>query len=240
MKKIIYTCICTLFIFFSCKDSNTIKTAKQKSQQVALKQFVLKGTLSNYLSDKIYLNKMIENVLYPIDSSKIIDNEFKFEGIVEYPERFALSFENYSASIVLIVENVNFEIKITSNSLENPIFKDSPLNDLMEKYKQGGKNIFKKIEYLYPKFQKARLENNAEKLTQIGEEMKAIEQEFQDYTYNFIETNKNSFVSLMILRDQLKYESIDSARIKSTYKSLPDHLKNAPDAQIIEMTLNLH
>ena len=57
------------------------------------KSFTLIGTLENFYPQKVYLNKIIENSIFAIDSSAVIENKFNFNGFVEYPERFALSFK---------------------------------------------------------------------------------------------------------------------------------------------------
>ena len=92
--------------------------------------------------NEVYLNKIIENTLYPIDSAVIKNNQFIFKGVVSYPERFSLTFENYSASLVLILENTNFEVEIDPNFIQEPVIKGSPLNSKLNEYKQHSKKIF--------------------------------------------------------------------------------------------------
>jgi len=237
MKKLIFCCCCSLVLF--CCNVPEKKTV-QKINKSSFNGFELNGTLNSYLSDKVYLNKIIDLNYYPIDSALIKNNEFTFKGIVEYPERFALTFENYSNSLILILENTNFEININPISLQEALISDSPLNSKLENYKNKSKNIFKKIESLFPRFQKARLENDAEKLAEIVKKMNTIEDEFQEYTYHFIKNNSDSFVSVMILRDQLKSSKIDTIRVKEAYYLLSENVKQCPDAHIIETTLNLH
>lgn len=203
------------------------------------KEFVLNGSLKSYISDKVYLSKIIENNIRPIDSSKIENNNFVFTGAVDYPERFALSFENSSAAIILIIENTNFEIIIDQNQLDEPVIKGSELNTKLDEYKSTSKNIFKKIDYLFPKFQKARLENDVENLAEIGNELKKIEMEFTNFSFNFVETNSDSYVAAMILSDQLKSSTVDTLRISNAYKQLSEAVKKSPDAQLIAAALNL-
>jgi hypothetical protein len=203
------------------------------------KGFVLNGSLKSYISDKVYLSKIVENNLYPTDSAKIENNNFVFRGNVGYPERFALTFENSSAAIILIIENTNFEIIIDPNQLDELVIKGSELNTKLDEYKSTSKNIFKKIDYLFPKFQKARLENDVENLAEIGNELKKIETEFTDFSFNFVKTNSDSYVSAMILSDQLKSSTVDTLRISNAYKHLSEAVKKSPDAQLISAAFNL-
>ena len=235
MKKIIGCCFSIFFILYSC--DSTQKKSIQTNQAAKTATFKLNGTLTGYLSDKIYLNKIEAHTFYPVDSATIVNNEFIFEGAVEYPERFALTFENYSAIVVFILENTHFQIEIDPVLIQEPIIKGSALNLQLNEYKTHSKNIFKKIDYLFPQFQKARLENDANKLAEIGEKMKLIEAEFKTFSFDFIKNNPNSYVSAMVLRDQLKSSTLDTLQIISAYKTLSTKVKNAPDAQIIEKTL---
>lgn len=236
MKKIIIVSILCLVIF-SC---NTPARQSKKENGSKNNKFVLNGTLKTFLSDKVYLNKIAENDLYPIDSAKIENNNFIFTGMVDFPERFALTFENSSAAVILIVENVNFEIFLDPGQINEPVIKGSALNSKLNDYKSVSKNIFKKIDYLFPKFQKARLENDVKKLDEVGDELKKIETEFSDFSFNFVKTNSDSYVSAMVLSDQLKSSTIDTVRISKAYVQLSEAVKKSPDAQRIANTLNLH
>jgi hypothetical protein len=236
MRNLFLICIFTLIIV-SCKKENTKAKAVSYIQN---KTFTLNGTLENFNPKKVFLNKIIENSIYVIDSINVIDNTFTFSGFLEYPERFAISFEEYSTSIVLIIENCTIDVIIDSKKLNEPIIKGSELNSKLNKYQLNSKKIFKKIEYLYPQFQKYRLENNPDKLLEINNEMQKIEQEYIDYSYNFIEENKDSYIAAMVLRDQLKTSKIDTLKIIKTFHKLSDNVKKSPDSEIIELVLNLH
>ncbi|MDD3721989.1 MAG: DUF4369 domain-containing protein [Lutibacter sp.] len=216
------------------------KTDKLEKETVSKKNgFVLHGTLKSFLSDKVYLSNIIENNIQPVDSAKIENSNFVFQGVVKYPERFALTFENSSATIILIIENTNFEIMIDPDQLDEPVIKGSELNNKLDEYKSISKNIFKKIDYLFPRFQKARLENDLKNLAEIGNELKKIETEFTDFSFNFVKTNNDSYVAAMILSDQLKSSTVDTLRISNAYKFLSEKVKKSPDAQLIATTLNL-
>ncbi|WP_298367091.1 DUF4369 domain-containing protein [uncultured Lutibacter sp.] len=237
MKNIVLLCICSI-IFVNCKQE--IKH-QQKKAIVSLKsEFFINGFIDNLNTNKVYLNKIIENSTFVIDSSIVKNNEFIFKGFVEYPERFAISFEGYSTKSILIIENTNFSIKIDGNKLQDPIIDGSELNKKLQEYKLTSKNIFKKIEYLFPQIQKYRLENDAQKLSEISEKMKNIEQEHTNFSYNFILKNSDSYIAPMLLRDQLKTTPIDTIKIIKTFEKFSNSVKLSPDSQIIIHQLNLH
>ncbi|WP_372793085.1 DUF4369 domain-containing protein [Lutibacter sp.] len=227
-------------IIYSCKKNVSQIDLPNISKASTLNGFEIKGTLENFYPEKVYLNKIIEDSFYKIDSAQIQNNNFSFIGIVEFPERFAITFENYSSITLFIIENTQFEIIINSETINDPIIIGSSLNNKLFEYKVEAKTIFKKIDYLFPKFQKARLENDVDKLAEISEEMKKIEKEFTNFSNNYILQNKESYIAAMILRDQIKSTTIDTLQIKKTYDILSSEIKKSPDAKIIASFLNLH
>ncbi|WP_456463522.1 DUF4369 domain-containing protein [Lutibacter sp.] len=239
MKRFFLLVIFSL-ILVSCKKKDSQEKQQNISIPTDIKRFELKGSLENFYPKKVFLNKIIENSIYPIDSSKVINNTFTFKGIVEFPERFALTFQDYSSVVIFILENTNFELIINTDQINDPIIKGSKLNKELTEYKTKSKQIFKKIDYLFPQFQKARLENDAKELSEIGNELKSIEKEYINFSFNYILQNKNSYIAAMILRDQLKSTTIDTLKIKKTYQALSSDVKKSPDAQIIATFLTLH
>lgn len=238
MRNLIFSIIFS-FLFLSCEKAKT----KSNLQDLKIKtssNFFIEGSVKNFQPNTVYLNKIIENSVYSIDSSSIINNTFQFKGSVEYPERYALTFNNYSSVIAFIIENDSIQITVDFENIEKPNITGSSLNNEMNKYTASSKKIFKKIEYLFPKFQKARLENDAEQLKILNNEMTIIENEYFNYTYNYVKMNTSSYVSAMILRDQLKLSKIDTVRVTNSFHQLSSEVKKSPDAEIIAMLLNLH
>jgi len=189
---------------------------------------------------KAYLQKIIGNNVIPLDSSAISDSEFNFTGSVNTPERFGISFDNNTTMAIFVLENKVIEMTFNENALNDPEISGSELNDELALYKQYAKSIFKKIDYLFPEFQKARLENNASRLEEIGTEMKKIEEEFRIYSFKYIESRPNSYVSAMILRDQLKASTIDTLKIKAGYNKLSNTVQLGIDGLLVAEFLELN
>jgi len=83
------------------------------------------------------------------------------------------------------------------------------------------------------------LENDVKKLDEVGNELKKIEMEFTDFSFNFVKNNSDSYVSAMVLSDQLKSSTVDTIRISNAYKLLSEKVKKSPDAQLIATALSL-
>ncbi len=221
-----------LFIFlviFSCKQKPIKKIS---SQSTITTKYTLNGSV-DFDTRMVYLNKIKNDSLFKIDSSTVVNNKFIFKGNILSPERFTLTFKKLSAIVMIIIEPQIFSVSIKYNEFNDPKIIGSPLNTLLISYKNTSKGIFKKVDYLYPQFQKARLENNVEKLQKIKQKMETIENEFTNYSYHFIEHHKNSYLAAMLLADHLKTTKIDTFKIKQTFNDLPPKIQQSLDGKIV-------
>ena len=234
MNKIILT----VFLSFIIACNTNLRSEKNKTD-LQNKSFELTGELSNFYTNRVYLNRFINNGFHPVDSSGVDNNTFSFKGHVEFPERYMLTFNNYTAEVMLIIENSTINININQLQIDNPKISGSKLNLELDEYRIASKKIFNKIDQLFPKFQHARLENDVDKLKEVRNEMDMIESRFIDFSLEFINNNSNSYLGPMILRDLIKTPTIDLLSIKNLYMKFPDSIKKSSDGQIIRQYLEL-
>jgi len=234
MKKLLLILLISIELL-SC-NSNSVKNTK--SSEFQKHNFTING-LIDFKAQTAYLNTLKNDSLLKIDSSTVIKNAFLFKGKINSPKRFAITFKKYSAVIVFILENKNIDIIIKKSHLNNPIISGSLLNTQLIDYKNNSKNIFKRIDYLYPRFQKARLENDIEKLTEIKQKIEAVNTEFTNYSFDYIKKNSNSYIAAMLLVDHLKASKIDTLQIKNSYTFLSKKVQNSYDGKIVSNWLQL-
>lgn len=234
MRKLLFFFISILL--FSCSNQ-----ASKKNNVLIKKKlnYTLNGTI-DFNATTAYLSKIQNDSLFKIDSATINSKKFLFKGTISNPERFALTFKKYSPVLILILEPKNISISIKKKYFNNPKITGSPLNTLLITYKNTAKGIFKNIDYLYPQFQKARLENDDLKLKEIKQKMETIESGFTNYSFQFIKHHKNSYVAAMLLADHLKSSKIDTFRIKETYNLLPSNVQNSVDGRRVADWIKLH
>tara|TARA_R110001583_G_scaffold412_2_gene3785 strand:+ start:29533 stop:29961 length:429 start_codon:yes stop_codon:yes gene_type:complete len=139
-----YILLGVLLVIISCNKNGTQTEQQSIENTLISKGFKLHGSIKPFFTNKVYLNKIIENSIYKVDSAQVINNNFTFKGIVEFPERFGLTFENYSSTTILILENTQFNVVLNSKSLNDPIITGSKLNSKLLEYKIKSENILKK------------------------------------------------------------------------------------------------
>lgn len=206
---------------------------------------VKKVPKKNSYSLNISVETITKNVVYlqrlanpkEIDST-IIDNQTAlFTGSIETPERYLITIEGFFGGKMIVLENDSITIKITNKDLINSKIVGSKLNNELLKVQKNSEKIYNQIDALFPDMQRARLENDAEKLQEISVKMTLIEQENIDFNYNYAKQHPDSFISAMILSDLSKRDAIDSKKISSIYNSFTDEVKKSIDAQKVSIFL---
>lgn len=209
-----------LLSFLSCKNQST-KTDLHQEYYISI-------SIENTDGFSCYLHNLIPTLTL-VDSAHIVNNNVRFKGAVEFPERYLLSIDGVSGNKLVIIENDSITIKANSNDLSQSKVIGSKLNDDLVLFQQESERIFSKIDLLFPELQRARLNNDAKKLESISAQIKMIERENIDFTFDFIAKNANSYLSAMLLNDLSKRDSIDIQRISYSYNLLSKKVQRGPD-----------
>ena len=232
MKKRICVLLISSFVFFSC--------AKEKAKNEVQEQFVLNINISNADGNLSYLHKLTNSKTIPSDSAIIKNSKVTFKGSIEYPERHLLTITNVFGGKLIILENDTINVQADKNDLTKATISSSLINSELADVQQKSMNIYDKMDLFFPDLQRARLENDAEKLSHIALKMKAIEKENIDFNYTYAKENPNSYISAMILNDLSKRDSIDIKRVKVIYDTFSEEVKKCADAEQINLLLSIH
>ncbi|MCF6279348.1 MAG: DUF4369 domain-containing protein [Flavobacteriaceae bacterium] len=198
--------------------------------------YFLSISVESGINNIVYLQKLANPS--EIDSAEIEENGMAvFKGSIQNPERYLITIEGLFGGKMIIIENDSITVDIKNKDLINSTIIGSKLNDELFEVQKKSERIYNKIDVLFPDMQRARLENDVEKLQEITRKMTLIEQENIDFNFNYAKENPNSFISAMILSDLSKRDSIDTKKIIESYNTLTDKVKKGIDAQNIELFL---
>ena len=232
MKKRMSLLFLSSFIIFSC--------VKEKATKEVQEQFVININISNADGNLSYLHKLTNSKTIISDSAIIKNDKVVFKGSLEYPERYLLTITNVFGGKLIILENDNINVQADKNDLTKAIISDSSINSELADVQEKSMRIYDKMDLFFPDLQRARLENDAEKLEQITSKMKAIEKENIDFNYTYASGNPNSYISAMILNDLSKRDSIDINKIKTIYDNFSEEVKKCADAEQLNLLLSVH
>ena len=225
IKKVISISILILIIY-SCQN---------KSTSFSDDNYFIKGditALSN--KTKVLLKKQENGITISIDSTFSENGKFEFSGIIETPAMYGIFIDSIKGGIYPLVESGTITINAHKDSLYNPRVSGTKLNNELNVFKEGSKKIVDKINDLFPEFQKARAENDVEKIDQINAEMKAINDENTTYSLNYTKNNPDSYISAMILQSLLRMPDMNPEKAKLIYTNFSDEVKKSDFSKSIK------
>ena len=211
-----------------------ISSCNEKSNEISDGDFHLKVTIKD-LPDgtKVVLKKQEKNATVLIDSTISNKGKFEFKGSIDIPEMFGIFIDSIRGGIFPLVESGSIEITAHRDSLFTPVITGSKLNDELQKFKEGSQKIVNKINGLFTQMQRARGENDLEKIKELNSKMRAINNENTQYSLNYAKNNPNSFVSSIILQSLLRIPEIDINEVRNIYTSFSEDVKKSSYSEII-------
>ena len=201
-------------------------------------RYYIFGQLKNVSENtKVYLKVQESNRIIPLDTAYVYNNTFNFRGNINKPEVFGIYIDSIKGSIGLFIHNDSVFINVNKDKLSNSTVKGSKLNDKYLNFTKKSNEIISKTSYLFPLFQKARTENDVDKINEINKKIEAIHNENRVFTLNFARENPNSYIAAFALQTLLNDESVSTDTITSVYNNFSHEVKKGDFA--IEILLYL-
>ncbi|GEM_PF-1026492 len=216
MKNLILLSI-GLFLLISCK--NDLKHNYSKG-------FYLEGNIKNVNDNrKVYLKIQESNTIIPLDSAIIKNGKFIFNGIIERPVVYGVYIDSLQGVIGLFMENDSIRIDVDTNNLSNSKITGSKLNEQYLDFIKRSNQIVSKMNVHFPIFQKARSENNVEKLNEINKKMRAINSENTQFALKYAKTHPDSYIAAFALHSVLNDDTIPKDTIANIYNNFSEYVK---------------
>ncbi len=216
MKKITLFIITTLLLY-SCKKS---------SEKINSDSFNIVGSIKNISNDKkVYLKTQENGILTILDSTIIKNGKFEFKGRVEKPMIYGVFIDSVKDAIGIFIENKTITIEAYKDSLASSKISGSNTNDDYLDFVKQSNLIISKMNLLFPAFQKARAENDVEKLEDINNKMQAINDENTVFALHYAKQHPDSYISAMALQSVLSIPSIHRDTISKIYNRFSTYVK---------------
>jgi len=220
------------FLSFSCSRNKTKKpTSKAKKQD----HFYITGNISNYNDFKVFLYRQNNNGFKKTDSFLIKNKQFYFKGNIVTPERAIIAFEKKTGQIPIILSNDSIAMHISIKDLSATKIVGSILTQELAKIQKKSIEIFTEIDYLYPKFQKARLENNSKALYLISKKIKDIKIKNNTFLLDYASKNTDSYIAPILLNDVIQNDTFLLPKIKTIYRAFTPEIKQSKAAKAIAL-----
>jgi len=216
MKKLILFIIIIL-LFISCKKS---------SEKIIPDGFIIAGNIKNISNNnKVYLKTQENGVITILDSTTIKNDKFEFKGKIEKPETYGIYIDNVKGAIGIFMENKKITIEAYKDSLASSKVSGSKTNDHYSNFVKQSNHIISKMNVLFPAFQKARAENDAEKLKEINKKMQVISDNNTAFALNYAKQHADSYIGALALHSVLRIPTVEKDTIEKIYNNFSDYVK---------------
>lgn len=214
MKKIIFFIVVVLI---SCKNNNSMSSSNG---------FHIKTSINQNLNGKrAYLKTNKKGRLIVLDSTIIENGKFEFKGIIEKPIIYGIYIENINEAIGVFMENKMITIQAFKDSLSSSRITGSQTNDDYLEFVKKSNQIISKMNVLFPSFQKARAENDAEKLKIINKEMQAISDKNTAFSLDYAKKHSDSYIGALALHSIIRIPTVEKDSIAKIYNNFSDYVK---------------
>ena len=190
----------------------------------ASKGYKISGQLTNSATGEVYLGKITVDGLMPIDTTRLVDGNFNFDGSVEFPEVYVIRFEKYQDYIMLFLENTNISVKGDVDKLPEAQIKGSRLNDIFTKFNDEMPHKAE-IEKMNNDFMRAQQQGDETTMQSIMADAEKINKDREKYFIDFIKANTNNamgaYLALSAIQ-MLSFEDIEQI-MPELNANLPNH-----------------
>lgn len=202
-------------------------------------EYEISGTVDPSLNGKnIILEKTTDTGFVPLDTAVVADGKFSFKGTVTEPSLRFITIADPAKKIDFILENGDINLKVDKDSLHKTERSGTFNNDKMAEYYKSSVDVRNKITAFQKKNYSAMMEayqkGDTVVMNKLNKEYNAIAKSLETNTYDFLDKNPDSFVSVLILKQlSAQIESIGLDKVKKHYNSLTAEMKKTAEGKEI-------
>jgi peroxiredoxin len=207
-------------------------------------QYVLHGTIKGIADGKkVTLEKQQESIgiIIPVDSAKVENGKFTFEGKALEPSIYLIAVEGVQAKSFVILENGEINIDINKDSVFENKLSGTYNNDQLMEFNKAGANIQKKIQKFKTanqmKMQEAMKTKDTATIGALRTQFKALSEEMAANTIKYIESHPKAFISALLIENMFGAPNADTKKLETYYKNLDPELKKTKVGKSIDKKL---
>jgi len=180
---------------------------------------------------KVYINKQDENGFTKIDSTVIKGGLFEFKNS-KAPEVDLYFIELDTTKMFMypmVLEKGEIKFTFDKEKPQEAKVIGTKNNDLMTSYNEEASKIQKEImdfqQQNQMKFMEAQQKGDQATMQSISDEMMNLQNKYVDQNKNFISTNKDSYISLLLLTQLAMSDALTTEEIKNYYNAFDTSIK---------------
>ncbi|MCF8714451.1 AhpC/TSA family protein [Joostella atrarenae] len=187
---------------------------------------------------QVFLQKPIDGQRPEVvDTLEVLEGKFEFTGKTETPQLHYLFFEGVQGVLPIILEEGNINVTAYKDSLNFSKIEGSPSNEDFTSFIQGSRNIRTKISDIQKKGMEAQQAGDTLTMNTLRETFEEVQEEAKAYEYDFVETHKDSYISLLVIQQMMRTKSKTTEEIAALFNSLSDDVKKTEMGNTISKEL---
>lgn len=198
--------------------------------------------LTNGRNVFLKMQDTITNALVDVDTVKIENGKFKFEGAVTEPSLHFIAIDSTENQIPFILEEGKITVKVNKDTIYKSIVGGTYSNEQLVAYSKETEKIQKKVQKFQEdnreKIQQAQMATDTVTLNSLMKEYQSFQDEFKEISLKHVDDYPKSFISLFFIKQFLSDPSFDIARATKMYENLDPVLKSTRDGKSIKKTLD--
>lgn len=180
----------------------------------------------------VYINKQDVNGFVKVDSTEIKGGTFKFEGTKPELDIYFIELgKTQEFAFPFIWENGDIKFTFDKAKPEDTKVVGTKNNDLMTSYNTEAYKIQKEImdfqQKNQAKFMEAQQKGDQATMQSLMDEVGKIQNKYVEQNKKFISTNKDSYVSLMLLTQLAMSDALKPEEIKKYYNDFDQSIKDS-------------
>lgn len=210
--------------FFACKSPFT-------------ESYTLRGEVEGQIAGLAYLQDRVSGQMVNVDSARIYNGVFTFEGTMDSPQMYYVSIDGVPGRIALFMENTEINLNITQRDPLVYTVEGSESHDIYSKLGELVTPYDERARYVQTELREAEKANNEKTITEFRKMNEELTHRKKDEVLGFISQYPDKTVSVYIAQRQLAHGA-SAEELEKIFSVFDPSLKGTRYYDEMELSLN--
>ena len=202
-------------------------------------EYTLNGTINLEDGQSVLLLGVDDqSQLMPIDTVMVEAGTFSFSGSAKYPEMHYLNFEGVRSLLPLVLEPGTITVQAIKDSIQNASVRGTKSNLDVSQFLEEISTFNLALREISFELRNAMLRKDSLNISDLQDQYDNMVDKLTDFEINYINNNPDSYVSSLILEQQVTSSQIDSAEAQILFDQLDEYIKKTKSGQNIQKLLH--
>ncbi|NNK74449.1 MAG: AhpC/TSA family protein [Maribacter sp.] len=219
--------VITLILFVSCNSKP--------------EGYAINGTLTGEVADgvEVYLKKNNNNnQLIEVDTAKIENGKFLFDGIQDMPEMHYILLDKHVGYAAAILENGEIDFAAHKDSLGLAKITGTVQNDFLNDFREKSRAVSKQAANIQEDMKNANMTQDTVLLNSLREELNELREEYETFETDYIKANPNALISALLIDKAMNMRTSSTEELLELYNTLSPEIKETSAAKKVSKTLD--